>query len=188
MKSTANLGLNLYEAADYVLHDSFNSDNQKIDAAIMAAHSYHKLKEMVVSTAGSTVSFDIHDIDWSQWQAVYLDILALVDGTSNRNLNLYFNSDASSHNGYWYLGRDYGDGCTMGRVLGNAGESRIWADRIRMPVGKCPERAVFAITSDGCGRHDTLRYSQLTTLHLQVPVTSDLNVLAGTKVVIWGEN
>ena len=28
MKSTANLGLNLYEATDYVLHDSFNSDNQ----------------------------------------------------------------------------------------------------------------------------------------------------------------
>ena len=37
MKSTANLGLNLYEAADYVLHDSFNSDNQKIDAALAAA-------------------------------------------------------------------------------------------------------------------------------------------------------
>ena len=37
MKSTANLGLNLYEATDYVLHDSFNSDNQKLDAAVMAA-------------------------------------------------------------------------------------------------------------------------------------------------------
>ena len=43
MKSTANLGLNLYEATDYVLHDSFNSDNQKLDAAVMAAHSFHKL-------------------------------------------------------------------------------------------------------------------------------------------------
>ena len=81
MKSTANLGLNLYEATDYVLHDSFNSDNQKLDAAVMAAHSFHKLKELTVSTAGSSVSFDLSGIDWSRWQAVHLDFLALVDGS-----------------------------------------------------------------------------------------------------------
>ena len=87
MKSTANLGLNLYEAADYVLHDSFNSDNQKIDAAVMAAHSFHKLKELTVSTAGSSVSFDLSGIDWSRWQAVHLDFLALVDGTSDTSFS-----------------------------------------------------------------------------------------------------
>ena len=74
MKSTANLGLNLYEAADYVLHDSFNSDNQKIDAAVMAAHSFHKLKELTVSTAGSSVSFDLSGIELAVmlWQRQHL--------------------------------------------------------------------------------------------------------------------
>ena len=82
----------------------------------------------------------------------------------------------------------YGDGCTMGKVLANAGEGRVWADRITMPVGKCPERLIRAVTSDGCGRHDTLRYSQLETLHLQVPTASGLNVLAGSKLILWGED
>ena len=188
MKSTANLGLNLYEAADYVLHDSFNSDNQKIDAAVMAAHSFHKLKELTVSTAGSSVSFDLSGIDWSRWQAVHLDFLALVDGSSDTSFDLYFNADATTRKVYWRLGMSYGDGCTMGKVLANAGEGRVWADRITMPVGKCPERLIRAVTSDGCGRHELLRYSQLTTLHLQAPTASSLNVLAGTKLVLWGED
>ena len=188
MKSTANLGLNLYEATDYVLHDSFNSDNQKLDAAVMAAHSFHKLKELSVSTAGRSVSFDLGGIDWSRWQAVHLDFLALVDGTSDTSFDLYFNADATTLNVYWRLGMSYGDGCTMGKVLANAGEDRVWADRITMPVGKCPERLIRAVTSDGCGRHELLRYSQLTTLHLQAPTASSLNVLAGTKLVLWGED
>lgn len=188
MKSTANLGLNLYEAADYVLHDSFNSDNQKIDAAVMAAHSFHKLKELTVSTAGSSVSFDLSGIDWSRWQAVHLDFLALVDGSSDTSFDLYFNGDATTRNVYWRFGRDYGDGCTLGSVLANAGQSRVWADRITLPVGKCPERLICAVSSDGCGRHDSLRYSQLTTLHLQAPTASSLNVLAGTKLILWGED
>ena len=187
MKSTENLGLNLYEAADYVLHDSFNSDNQKLDAAIMDAHSFHKLKELAASTAGNSVSFDLSDIDWSQWQAVHLDFLALVDGTNNTSFDLYFNGDASTYNTYWRLGLDHGDGCTMGKVLANAGESRVWADRIRMLVGRCPERLIRTVTSDGCGKHENLRYSQLETLHLQAPTASVLNVLAGTRLVIWGE-
>ena len=144
MKSTANLGLNLYEATDYVLHDSFNSDNQKLDAAVMAAHSFHKLKELSVSTAGRSVSFDLGGIDWSRWQAVHLDFLALVDGTSDTSFDLYFNADATTRNVYWRLGMSYGDGCTMGKVLANAGEDRVWADRITMPVGKCPERLIRA--------------------------------------------
>ena len=81
-----------------------------------------------------------------------------------------------------------GDGCTLGSVLANAGQSRVWADRITLPVGKCPERLICAVSSDGCGRHDSLRYSQLTTLHLQAPTASSLNVLAGTKLILWGED
>lgn len=55
--------------------------------------------------------------------------------------------------------------------------------------GKVPgERLIRAVTSDGCGRHDTLRYSQLETLHLQVPTASGLNVLAGSKLILWGED
>ena len=88
MKSTENLGLNLYEAADYVLHDSFNSDNQKLDAAIMDAHSFHKLKELAASTAGDSVSCDLSDIDWSQWQAVHLVFLAIKKKTSNKKKDI----------------------------------------------------------------------------------------------------
>ena len=73
-------------------------------------------------------------------------------------------------------------------MLANAGQSRVWADRITLPVGKRPERLIRAVSSDGCGRHDSLRYSQLTTLHLQAPAASSLNVLAGTKLVLWGED
>ena len=119
---------------------------------------------------------------------MHLDFLALVDGSSDTSFDLYFNGDATTRNVYWRFGRDYGDGCTLGSVLANAGQSRVWADRITLPVGKCPERLICAVSSDGCGRHDSLRYSQLTTLHLQAPTASSLNVLAGTKLILWGED
>ena len=49
MQSTENLKLNLYEPTDYVLHDHFNSDNRKLDAAVTAARSFHKLKELTAA-------------------------------------------------------------------------------------------------------------------------------------------
>lgn len=37
MKQTSHFQLNQYEASDRILHGDFNSDNQKIDAALAAA-------------------------------------------------------------------------------------------------------------------------------------------------------
>lgn len=148
-----------------------------------------KIKEMSVVVASDSVSFDISSIPFSDYSNIYLDFRALVDGTSDTSFDLYFNSDATTRNVYWRLGMSYGDGCTMGKVLANVktSENPKWADRITLPVGKQANRLIRAVTSDGCGRHDTLTYGDLQTLHLQVPTASGLKVEIGTRLVIWGE-
>ena len=75
MTKTTNYQLNQWDPTDRVLRTDFNSDNQKIDAAIAeakAASSYVKIKELTVSTAAAAVDLDVSDVDFSQFMKVEL--------------------------------------------------------------------------------------------------------------------
>lgn len=148
-----------------------------------------KLKEFTVSSDTSEAVIDISGISFADYAQVFIDVLALSDNESKWSFDLYFNSDATTRNTYWQLGQNYGDGCTMGKLLANAAGTTnpTWADRITMQVGKQGKRRIRTITSDGCGKHDTLTYAELQTMHIKIPVASSIRIKSGTRVVIWGE-
>ena len=149
-----------------------------------------KLKDVTNSADGlHTYTIDISDISFADYAQVFIDVLGICDYKDATSFDLYFNGDATTRNVYWRLGRDYGDGCTMGSVLANAAGTTnpTWADRITMQVGKQGKRLIQTITSDGCGKHDTLTYAELQTMHLQAPAASSIKIKSGTRVVIWGE-
>lgn len=149
-----------------------------------------KLKDVTNSADGLyTYTVDISDISFADYAQVFIDVLGISDYENETSFDLYFNGDATTRNVYWRLGRDYGDGCTMATLLANAAGTTnpTWTDRITMQVGKQGKRPLRTITSDGCGRHDTLTYAELQTMHLKPPAATDIRINSGTRVVIWGE-
>lgn len=186
MQSTENLKLNLYEPTDYVLHDHFNSDNRKLDAAVTAARSFHKLREFTAAASARRQTFDLSGIQWDQWQYLHLDFLAQADYESTCYMDLYFNGDATTRNVYWHQGYSSGDACTLARVRANgSGDAKaVWADRITLEVGCQGDRALRLLSNGGIGRHETFLFRDLQTVTVSM---QSVDILAGAKLVVWGE-
>ena len=112
MKQTANYQLNQWEQADRILMADFNADNLKVDgalaglqtalsaetaalaaridaltAALEAKSPFVKLKEVYVPENKRNVTMDLSDIDWSEWQAVYLDCDCPLSESASLRLN-----------------------------------------------------------------------------------------------------
>ena len=109
MKQTSHYQLNQYEASDCILHGDFNSDNQKIDAALksnadaVAAETAAReaadtalgkkaglqlIQTLTLATGSDYASAEIN-IDWSQWAEVYV-VFHLEYKGSMKSYNLYF--------------------------------------------------------------------------------------------------
>lgn len=71
MKYTKNYQLNQWDAADRVLREDFNRDNEKIDSAL-AAVPYAKIKEVLVHTPTAAVDLDVSDVDFSRYLKIEL--------------------------------------------------------------------------------------------------------------------
>ena len=109
MKQTSHYQLNQYEASDCILHGDFNSDNQKIDAALksnadaVAAETAAReaadtalgkkaglqLIQTVTLAAGSDFASAAINVDWAQWAEVYV-VFHLEYKGSMKSYNLYF--------------------------------------------------------------------------------------------------
>ena len=109
MKQTSHFQLNQYEASDRILHGDFNSDNQKIDAALksnaeaVAAETAAReaadtalgkkaglqLIQTVTLAAGSDFASAAINVDWAQWAEVYV-VFHLEYKGSMKSYNLYF--------------------------------------------------------------------------------------------------
>ena len=102
MNSTGNFQLNQWDLEDRILRTDFNSDNEKIDAALkgqaeaLAAETAAReqavagvqqsvstlsiltpIKTVSISKSASSVRVPLDDVDWNQWQAVVLDAMLL---------------------------------------------------------------------------------------------------------------
>ena len=109
MKQTSHYQLNQYEASDCILRGDFNSDNQKIDAALksnadaVAAETAAReaadtalgkkaglqlIQTLTLATGSDYASAEIN-IDWSQWAEVYV-VFQLEYKGSMKSYNLYF--------------------------------------------------------------------------------------------------
>ena len=71
MNYTKNYHLSQWDAADRVLREDFNRDNETIDAAL-AAVPYAKIKEVLVHTPTAAVDLDVSDVDFSRYLKIEL--------------------------------------------------------------------------------------------------------------------
>ena len=77
INKTTNYQLNQWDPEDRILRESFNSDNQKIDAAIArleAACPYRTIKKITTSAAAQEIDMDVTDIAWHDYLQVWLFI------------------------------------------------------------------------------------------------------------------
>ena len=71
MNQTTNYQLSQWEASDRILMDDFNSDNAKIDGALAGKVGRGQLiRSTQTELAASSVSVDLSDIDWNDWEWV----------------------------------------------------------------------------------------------------------------------
>jgi hypothetical protein len=113
LQQTTNYQLCQWDAADRILRTDFNSDNEKIDAAIqqqadaIAAEAAtrealagtvgtHLLHRVTTAESASAVEVVLPGVSWNAWRMVYLIITASPAGSTA--MNIYTNGSTSSSN------------------------------------------------------------------------------------------
>ena len=173
MTKTTNYQLNQWDATDRVLRTDFNSDNQKIDAALKAAADavavlespdrFVKLKEVTVTAdTEKDIVIDLSGVDWSQWNMVHLDLI----NTNGQQMWLYYNSTANNQNFY---------------PLSGSQNHGMYHPRLTFRVGYTPNREVRAEPTDRFAG-TPFPYSQLKKI-----IASGAEMDAGAQFVVWGE-
>ena len=169
---TTNYKLPLWEGGDDFVREEFNEAHEKVDAALgtMADEiarvdgksRFTKLKEINVTTATTSLTISLADIDWSQWDKVHLDMYT----TNGQGMTMYLNSDGSNY--YVSLSNSMsGDGIYLPRMT-------FWpcymADRYVM-LSSMTQIVTMPKS-----------YTELTRL-----VISGGTMNAGAKFIFWGE-
>ena len=98
MKQTEHYKLSQWEETDRIMMDDFNRDNANIetalgaafaavtaetaartaDVAVLAAKSpFVKLREIVTAQSAAQVNLDLSDINFADWQVLWLDVAIL---------------------------------------------------------------------------------------------------------------
>lgn len=93
MNSTTNFSLNQWDATDRILHTDFNSDNQKLDAALKTLTDgslFVPLRKIVTTADAQQVDVNISDIDWGKYPHVL--VLPKAVGTYYSSGGLRLNS------------------------------------------------------------------------------------------------
>ncbi len=72
-KHTEHYGLNQWEVSDQVLHSDFNEDNVKVDSALQKKLGhFERIDFRTTEESTRTIIFDLSQINWSDWEAVFL--------------------------------------------------------------------------------------------------------------------
>ncbi len=85
MRKTANYDLCQWDAEDRILREDFNSDNEKIDAAIHQANRMVHLMDVVTSAAATQVSVDLSDLDLTLYDRLVLQTRLKMPGVTIDN-------------------------------------------------------------------------------------------------------
>lgn len=203
MNQTEHYKLNQWEKTDRIIMDDFNRDNANIETALTAAAAavaaetaaraadvamlatkspFVKLREIVTTQSAAQVNLDLSDINFGDWQILWLDVAPL--GIWAGFLRPNGRTDAV----YYQLGTNTGSTLNSGLALYNNDKKY----RTIFFPGKNEEKKVSCVTAgeiDGgifyrgvCG---ALTFPQLKTF-LLVPIESYYYLNAGTKITIWG--
>ena len=119
MLQTTNYQLNQWDPEDRILRTDFNSDNQKIDAALKSQADalantsiFTPIKEVVLNEISRNLQITLEDVDWNQWHFVVMDAMLLTedDGSATVRNSLttdtYFGmattNDIAKEESSWY--------------------------------------------------------------------------------------
>ena len=189
MNHTPNYQLSQWAKSDQVKMEDFNADNAKLDAAIKAVDAkadavsaakadktaleavralalrsrYIKLKEYTCAQGLTSLYIYLNDIDWTQWDKLYLDVKLNAGGS----IFFFDNDTASEHIGYMNCDRA-GDGS--------------WSKRVVFNVGYRADRALD-VTCGASQVSVSTTYAQL----VKVAFFGSSVVSKGAQYVLWGE-
>jgi len=195
LNQTANYQLNQWDPADRILRTDFNSDNEKIDAALktsadaIAAETAAResavsavsgraglqlIREGSITEDANTINLQLTDIDWSQWRAVHLYV------------EPYTSTTSKTFSATWGSNSSYSFGSMSGNRAGEAPENLLHI--ILFPLYQS-QRYICAISmgvsspgfvefSSRFGADKYIRLSYTDTTYL---------FQAGTIYKIWGE-
>lgn len=179
------LGLNQWEADDYVLREDFNRDNALIDEAFSSAGSSELLMD-IDPTGSQTVSVDLSDLDWAKYDYVLIDIFPLVTTSSSTEAPFLVRINELTQNyQQWFGTSNYAD-----RLLDcnyNWGVQRVRLNPHRTPT------AQITATIEGAqnmrtGMPKALSYANLNTVNiiLGLPNYGLAPFLKGSFIKVWG--
>jgi hypothetical protein len=179
MKTTANYGLNQWEAGDRILREDFNSDNAKTDAALLTLSNrlnsktaFQLLNSSVTGSNASQVNLYTSGSTWAQYHLILAEVV-LPSGTAYVGVNGNGRSLTVSSINWDYNGvTQAGNGVPL-----------------RMLVPVCQNGAeIFRSLSVGMsfyfGACD-IAISSISYLSLKA-TDSNSTVPAGTTVKVWG--
>ena len=101
LNTTANYQLSQWEGTDRILMEDFNSDNQKIDAALKAtadAVPCVKLQEFTVASAARTYQMSLAGLDFSGYAGLRM---VLETGNISSSAGLRFNGLSTGYESYY---------------------------------------------------------------------------------------
>ena len=101
MRKTANYDLCQWDAEDRILREDFNSDNEKIDAAIHQANRMVHLMDVVTSAAATQVSVDLSDLDLTLYDRLVLRTRLRMPGVTIDNQYGWFQINGQSPSGQY---------------------------------------------------------------------------------------
>ena len=184
MNKTENLKLNVWEKSDPILVGDFNENFAAIDDAIGKAGKLIKLKEYVVESDTKQFDVDVSDINWAEWQEVYIDVYVTSATENSGNISLLPN------------GQNVGYTQTLGvngSANGNIGYfsmSQIQnrsAVRISFLSMQSPNHPVQTMIRQAghfqCGFCKDYKLSDIK----KITLNATQAIKSGSKVIFWGQ-
>ena len=191
MNYTENYQLNQWVETDRVLMEDFNDNNEKIDAAIAAVQEtvrYVLIAEATLNTAGSRLSMNVFNVDWSS----YLKLELFVTGhAASGNLALQVNKLTT---GYYSSGAGTG---STGSASNNGSSLAVWISQGNVAAGLAefptphPAASVTCFNAAAAASGSSLSYStgvKIAPITWSQLRTFDLtgNLPAGCRMCLYG--
>ena len=189
MKKTKNYGLNQWDETDRILREDFNTDNAKIDAALLQ-NPIVKLREIVTTSNASQVDIDISDFDWNTFRRLLILTDMSCTGSECVNTRIRFNRLESKDYLYRGVGDSYADSATfIGYIPMSNGTNRYNTD-LEVTGDKWCARPYCKYTTrgdvgGGSGIGPQVAVGQLKTINI-FSTNTTVYISSGSKFILYG--
>lgn len=133
MRQTANYQLSQWDESDRILREDFNSDNQKIDAAIADANHTEKLLDITTREEAVQVELSLEQVEWEKYRdlILYVETRGVQASGDQGYYNIYVTVDGLT-SGYTLY--EYGGGTNISGSITYIASAEFSSKQIRFPV------------------------------------------------------